>query len=682
MAEVAEDKAKVADRSMEMARDEAKAAEHDTEMARNEAKATEHSAEMARMANAAEEFAKNLTTSLDLAVDCLRFSTHFFHLIQQCTQQVYHTALPLSPTSSQLRNSWLQNVIDNQLSPVAAFSGAPNTWGLLLRTIDFRPRQLTCMATSAQMIVVACGDIVNSYSAITFVLKQSLHAPEAVTKIQGTPDGSTLFFAHSYSVTMWDVQTGGLTHTFTMQSGITDVAVSTTGDYIACGSSDSSVILWNIHTKEEGKGFGNGQPVIAICWLAPQEVAVATKNCVYVHNLTAGKTREISHTGYDHVWGIVYPGDKYGVLIGTSRPGGGVDQEESSFRTAEGYPGTQGLMHHLRNHPRRLLRPTSAGKWIACITPPSGVLSFYIVNPHGSTNKPPLLGSATSVAVSLNRNLVAQTKDSLKIFSLDILTSDGVPNAMCPSHVYPLGEEYIVLLKLGRYLTLLETGTLKPPPNNNAWPLGPLPTNKSPHVRASFSLGLVAEFGISAVIEALQSREPLPEWAEVADEDAPLGGFSPDRTRIVTFCGSPRWELRLENATNGAILAKLPLKRDDLGTGKVYDVTFDSETRFHLKIDGPGRHVQIPHDITVQQWDSYTITMGKPVPLSGPRAVPTYTLDANCEWVIDAESRKICWIPPGNIRRGNGGHFWAGLSLVMVGDDGDVTKLSFREPDS
>jgi hypothetical protein len=42
----------------------------------------------------------------------------------------------------------------------------------------------------------------------------------------------------------------------------------------------------------------------------------------------------------------------------------------------------------------------------------------------------------------------------------------------------------------------------------------------------------------------------------------------------------------------------LPLEDDDLGSGEVYDLTFDSETRFYLKIDRPGQHVQIPYDIT------------------------------------------------------------------------------------
>jgi hypothetical protein len=134
---------------------------------------------------------------------------------------------------------------------------------------------------------------------------------------------------------------------------------------------------------------------------------------------------------------------------------------------------------------------------------------------------------------------------------------------------------------------------------------------------------------------------------------------------------------------DGTILANLPLGDDDLGTGEVYDVTFDSETRFYLKIDGPEWHVQIPHDVIPSPSGPYshTVAKGESVPLSKPRATLPYALDANCEWVVDAKSRKICWISPGNVRRGDGGHFWAGLSLVMVGDDGVVRKLSFKAPD-
>ena len=92
----------------------------------------------------AETRAMVLASLHDLATDCLRLSMHFFYPIQQCAQQVYHTAVPLSPTSSSLHKTC---IVDIQISCVTAFSGAPDTWGLLLRTIDVRPRQLTCIVS-------------------------------------------------------------------------------------------------------------------------------------------------------------------------------------------------------------------------------------------------------------------------------------------------------------------------------------------------------------------------------------------------------------------------------------------------------------------------------------------------------------------------------------------------------
>ena len=80
------------------------------------------------------------------------------------------------------------------------------------------------------------------------------------------------------------------------------------------------------------------------------------------------------------------------------------------------------------------MHPTIVGKEVACITPPNGVQSFGIES-HNWTNNPPLLSAATSMAVSLNRNLVVQTKDSIQIFSVDVLTSREVRNDVRP----PLG---------------------------------------------------------------------------------------------------------------------------------------------------------------------------------------------------------------------------------------------------
>ena len=596
---------------------------------------------------------------------------------------------------------------------MASFSGAPESWGLLLRTISTRPRQLTCITTSVQRIIAACGDTVNIYDAVTFVLQQSLSTPGIVRKIEGSPDGSILFFAHSISITMWDVQTGGLIHTFTAQSEISDISVSPAGTHIACGSSDGSVILWDTYIKEGGEGFGNGQPVVTICWLSSQELAVATQGSVYVHDLDIGRT-SCCFSIPGHVWGMVYSADK-GVLkdrvledrllVGTTLPDeGGVSQQQSHFlkitRPQKYLPQLQSeqrvdlssTSHPLHSekklklsptpspvHPGQLSNPTLIDGEIACTTLPSGIQSFKIGS-YAWTNNPILLGAATCVAMSLNRNIVAQTRDSIQIFSVNVLTSGRTYNNIHTSHIYPLGKNHIIcLLQPSRHLTLLELDTLREIHRLS----GPVLADELASARVSSSHGLVAEFGVSFVLRKWRSGAPLPKWTEAADEDASLKGWSPKCTRVVTIHSSPQPELRVKDAKRGAILANLPLQHDDLRMGRVYDLIFDSEVRFYVKVDGPGWHVQIPYDILASPSGGYShrVIKGEPVPLSESRPTSPYTLDVNCEWVIDAESRKICWISPGDLRRGSGGHFWAGLSLVMVGGDGIVRKVTFKKPD-
>jgi len=652
--------------------------------ARAEAEAEAEAEAIATAAAISKGRFQALTTLHHLATDCLRLSMHFFHPIQQCAQQVYHTAVPLLPTSSHLQKYCLQSIIDNQLSLVTTFSGAPDTWGLLLRTIDVRPRQLTSITTSAQGILAACGDVLNIYDPVTFVLCQSLHTPETVTKIQSSPDGTILFFAHSFSITMWDVQTGGLIHTFTVQSKISDIAASTTGNHIACGSSDGSVTFWDIHTREsKGKSFGNGQPVVTICWISSLKLAVATQSSLYMHNIASN---EVSYAFpmQGQVWGMVCFVDKVTnkeeILVGTSSLDTGVGQrsfEISKYRRALwSSTRSQPLTHH-----GGLSQPVLVGEEIVCIVKPAGVQSFN-VRSCNLTNNPPLLDAATSVAVSLNRNLVAQTKDSIQIFSLDVLTSSKARNQVHTSHVYPLDENHIVcIIQPTRSLTILKLETLQTLcPEDKTSPIRSLLIDQLPSTHSPFSHGPIAEFGVSAVMEAWESGTPLPKWTESANEDGPLNGLSPKHTHIISVYDPPRRELSVKDAKDGTILAKLPLD-DDMAAGEVYALTFNSETRFYLKIDRPGQHIQIPYRITKSPSGSYshTITRGKPLPLLEPRKTLPYTLDVNFEWVLDAESRKVCWVPPGNVRRGSGGHFWVGLSLVMVGDDGVVRKVSFKE---
>ena len=299
-------------------------------------------------------------------------------------------------------------------------------------------------------------------------------------------------------------------------------------------------------------------------------------------------------------------------------------------------------------------RPVLVDGEIVCITPASGVQSFN-TRSRKWTERPSLLGAAQFVAVSLNRNLVVQTEDSIQIFSIGVLTSSEALHDVRLPHIYPLGENYILrVIQPHEQVPLLELGTLS-------------------EVRLHDNTLVFTE--------SSSLHDLLSAWTE-RDEDVPLGGLSPELTWIVAVRGSPRRRLIIYNTRDGFGF-EITLTRDELRGGEVHGVAFDSETRFYLKVAGPGWHAQIPYDI-IPPLGRRPLTVhgpGEPEPLPKPWATPPYTLDGNCEWVLDADSRKICWIPPGNLRRGRGGHFWAGPSLVMVGDDGVVKKLTFKDPD-
>ena len=115
--------------------------------------------------------------------------------------------------------------------------------------------------------------------------------------------------------------------------------------------------------------------------------------------------------------------------------------------------------------------------------------------------------------------------------------------------------------------------------------------------------------------------------------------------------------------------------KDDVeGALALVTASASSETRFHTK----NRHGVRPIRIT------FTLTPSFDIQESERSVSPAslYGLDENLEWVVDAKSRRVCWLPSGYISGIEGGHFFVSSSIVMAGEDGILRKLTFRKPRS
>jgi hypothetical protein len=181
------------------------------------------------------------------------------------------------------------------------------------------------------------------------------------------------------------------------------------------------------------------------------------------------------------------------------------------------------------------------------------------------TNNPPLLDAAASVAVSLNRNLVAQTKDSIKIFSTDVLTSGEAHSDTRVSHIYPLGENYIIcIIRPTRRVTILESETLRELRRDDEtlpfWSL-PVETDFVPDPEPDFSRPLNGVFDIPTAMRTWWLDTSLDERDEFPDEDTPrpVYGLSPAYTTIAAVYIPSMGYLWVNDTKHGDLIAKLPL---------------------------------------------------------------------------------------------------------------------------
>ena len=173
----------------------------------------------------------------------------WFEAICGSPSQIYHSALPLSPSST-----WVRNCYSAELSgEVKVVKGLPAEWGTCFRTVALKShscslacwKDIIAVGLSSGKIVVLNGTtgrqaaILSSHTQLVGSLTFSL-------------DGTSLVSgSHDATIKLWDMQTGGVVKTFCSNTiSVWSVSISPDFTTIASAAFDGEIQLWDIQTGE------------------------------------------------------------------------------------------------------------------------------------------------------------------------------------------------------------------------------------------------------------------------------------------------------------------------------------------------------------------------------------------------------------------------------------------------
>ena len=179
--------------------------------------------------------------------DTQRLLLEYFDIFQNSPSHIYHSALPLLPSSS-----WLYKCYSTEPTVmVKAVKGVLTGWGKCSRTVLLGDCTWTLSYHNNTIAIgTGCGDII-ILNAITGnqIAILSGHTDE-VNSVMFSSDGTLLISgSDDKTVKLWDVQTGGVIKTFYGHtSSVWTVSISADCTTIASGSDDHTISWWNTGT--------------------------------------------------------------------------------------------------------------------------------------------------------------------------------------------------------------------------------------------------------------------------------------------------------------------------------------------------------------------------------------------------------------------------------------------------
>ena len=180
------------------------------------------------------------------ANDSWYFLLEHFDRISQSPSQIYHYALPFSPSSS-----WIHKCYSAELSgEVKVVKGLLAEWGTCYRRVELHnmPVSLACWIDTIA-VGLESGDIIILSGTTGIQIATFSDHTDQVESLTFSSDGISLVSGSiDKTIKLWDVQTGGVVKTFHDTYMVISVSISADSTTIASGSGDRKICLWDTQT--------------------------------------------------------------------------------------------------------------------------------------------------------------------------------------------------------------------------------------------------------------------------------------------------------------------------------------------------------------------------------------------------------------------------------------------------
>ena len=169
-------------------------------------------------------------------------------MIRDSPSHIYHSALPLLPSSSWIRKCYGADASGK----VRVVMGLPDQWDTCSRTMMFEDEPEAC-AHWGDIIAIGLGNDVVLLDAITGITTSVLCGhTDTIHCLASSQDGTLLMSgSEDGTVRIWDVQTGGVIRTFDHHpANYFAASISSDGAMVALGTYDGTVRLCDVRTGE------------------------------------------------------------------------------------------------------------------------------------------------------------------------------------------------------------------------------------------------------------------------------------------------------------------------------------------------------------------------------------------------------------------------------------------------